>query len=1295
MLGRDNESNTLVLSSQVYQINTSLMSTESNLTIFGNKAIIKCTGDVGLIVTNNSQVYIHNVTFVNCGAWQTTFSINSNISLKIAVHITLSSQVSLLNVNISDSDGIGLSLFNCKDKITIEESFFSDNKMKNYSAGGGGVYIQQYTLNNSNDSLETSYTISNCHFINNIVSSSRYMQRNSSFQLENTNDESHFPFGNGGGLSVNILAANHIILRINECNFQGNSANQGGGVYVSLLNDSRDNLIEILSSNFDSNECTIQLVPSRIISAGGGLAVQSTSASPMHNNTCLIKESCFTNNSALYGGGISVRINESQNIDSLQTDINIMIQDSHLTNNNARFGSAINLFCYWIYSHYTMCLMQVTLKNTNIIENNGIYAYNSYNNVEMKGITFSTIHLEGLKAHFAGNVMIQHNNATGVALYNAVMMVSTNAAIQIDSNTAVRGGGIATIGKSYVLLSPHTIFSIISNSAMLRGGGVYSGQIAKDFKVCLYLCFVKYMDENNRTDVHPDRWKTNITFSKNFAAGKPNSIFASSILPCVYSSGVKLDIKVDINKTFCGWKSWHFDKQCHVSIKTLPKVFSNNTYSVIVYPMIPTPIKDFDVFDDFMHNVINDTTFQLRILEDDKQIMSGPPPVLKGNRLVITGQPHNYKLLVQAPGCPSVSTIVNVTIQECPVGFKMVDKICKCDIVSARNSVQCNYENTTLRVLIGFCIGYKEFNNASNVIVVSRCPHTVNTNSFTSPYIEIQSTKEELNDKFCSIYNREGPLCKDCKAGNGIDVFSPIYECINCTNTPLHINLIKGIAGIIIPQTIFFILVIIFHVGITSPSMSAFIFFSHVISLQLEVLLIRAAWNLDEQGSTKGDNIDLPNILTNLVLVSFRIWSFDYPEILNIHVCFGKNFKIVHAIAFRYINAFYPILLVALTLVLIEIHAHNCKPVVYLWKPIGFLCFHLRKNWEVKSSVIHSFVTVILLSYSKVITTSLALLTFNYVYEIQNENPPVWTLLDYDTDTEYFKEDHKFFAVFALIILCSFGLIPPLLLLFYPFRWFKKLLSYLRLDRWQGFYIFVETFHGYLKDGTNKTPDRRWFSGMYFLFRIVVFLEFALINNLNYIFAILTVTYLVFLLSIAVLRPYKEDYYNNLDIIFMAILVTLNLLFHYIVTNTQQKQELSRGAWHMTYALLLVPTLYILLYLTYITCTHSKFVKNHCTIKAKSIRTRLFSCLTNKNISNTVRDDNSNIIEDCAMITPIEDVDEFPDRIDNPNRYWDLERSLRMRELRYHSFGWDANVRRGRGKFIPGYRSTSIVVKTK
>ena len=130
----------------------------------------------------------------------------------------------------------------------------------------------------------------------------------------------------------------------------------------------------------------------------------------------------------------------------------------------------------------------------------------------------------------------------------------------------------------------------------------------------------------------------------------------------------------------------------------------------------------------------------------------------------------------------------------------------------------------------------------------------------------------------------------------------------------------------------------------------------------------------------------------------------------------------------------------------------------------------LQKEVNPKGSVINTFATFLLLSYSKLLTVSYKLLYSSTLYNITGKTfgPDV---LYYDASIEYFSREHLPFALPAICVLLVFVVFPLLLLLLYPMRSFQRCLGYCTRIRWQFLHTFADAFQGCYRNGTSGTFD--------------------------------------------------------------------------------------------------------------------------------------------------------------------------------------------------------------------------------
>ena len=93
-------------------------------------------------------------------------------------------------------------------------------------------------------------------------------------------------------------------------------------------------------------------------------------------------------------------------------------------------------------------------------------------------------------------------------------------------------------------------------------------------------------------------------------------------------------------------------------------------------------------------------------------------------------------------------------------------------------------------------------------------------------------------------------------------------------------------------------------------------------------------------------------------------------------------------------------------------------------------------------------------------------------------------------------------------------------------------------------HMFVESFQGQYKDGTNGTRDFRMVSAFFLMLRIVIVASFSLHHwSHNTTSEILCAIFIGTCCFYAIMRPYRLNSGNNVDISILALLAILLLLF--------------------------------------------------------------------------------------------------------------------------------------------------------
>ena len=309
--------------------------------------------------------------------------------------------------------------------------------------------------------------------------------------------------------------------------------------------------------------------------------------------------------------------------------------------------------------------------------------------------------------------------------------------------------------------------------------------------------------------------------------------------------------------------------------------------------------------------------------------------------------------------------------------------------------------------------------------------------------------------------------------------------------------------------------------------------------------------------------------ITIVLSTFYGFWNLDFFRYVIPSFCVSDQLTPLQVVALEYVVAFYPLLLIVTTYICVELHARDCRLIVWLWRPFRRCLAFVLRGREINFSLVHAFSSFLLLSYSKILFVSIQLLSTTKLYD-PNGQMVGRTIVFYDASIEYFSAPHLPFALLAIFVTFTFVVFPALVLLLYPTRAFQRSLGCCRV-RWLALHAFADTFNGYYKNGTDGNRDCRYFAGLYVIFRILV----STVNLINqyYWMVIITCSFIVSLLF-AILRPYKEDWINIWDSVMIALLpFSLFWVFYarYIVSQP----------FEIVAVIAFVPFIYIICYVTF------------------------------------------------------------------------------------------------------------------
>ena len=192
--------------------------------------------------------------------------------------------------------------------------------------------------------------------------------------------------------------------------------------------------------------------------------------------------------------------------------------------------------------------------------------------------------------------------------------------------------------------------------------------------------------------------------------------------------------------------------------------------------------------------------------------------------------------------------------------------------------------------------------------------------------------------------------CSECIDGFAPSVTSIGYECSNCTDTWYGVPLYLFLE--FVPITIFYLAVLIFQISVTSAPMTCCVMYSQLLVCIFVHYSFKPYTSLEPSAT-----YFIPHVL----LMLHGIWKLDFFRYIVPPFCVSPNLKRIHILILHYVSAVYPLMLIALTWVCIELHSHNYKPLVWLWNKL--ICLN-TKQIDSKNTIVDIFACLLYTSPS-------------------------------------------------------------------------------------------------------------------------------------------------------------------------------------------------------------------------------------------------------------------------------------------------------------------------------------------
>ena len=289
------------------------------------------------------------------------------------------------------------------------------------------------------------------------------------------------------------------------------------------------------------------------------------------------------------------------------------------------------------------------------------------------------------------------------------------------------------------------------------------------------------------------------------------------------------------------------------------------------------------------------------------------------------------------------------------------------------------------------------------------------------------------------------------------------------------------------------------------------------------------------------------NVLIKIAMFLYNIWNLIFIDYLLPKYCIAKSDTAMSVIASEYIPAFYVLFLCVVFFNVIpwvckcfsssNLSLQNCA------MKMERVCIRVRHHWSVKNSIIHSLTTFVVLSYARIASVTLKLLTPVVLYgeggmDSSYRKIVVW----YDGTMSYFGSDHLPYALGAIFMLITFVIVPPLLLLSYPLLpvlmarlgledyWIVKKLIINPLSKCV--HIF-DAFQCCYKD------EYRLFAGLLFVYRTLGLAAFAATIATNSEYVWIQLVLLLALLVHCTCQPYKKKWHNVVEGFIFTIVTSI------------------------------------------------------------------------------------------------------------------------------------------------------------
>lgn len=1145
----------LALLPGVHQISTALLlESLSYVSISGQGAAedvrITCTPDVGLAFVNSRNLIIENVTITGCGltgerlarvsqvvqeyvVLNTTYELLPNVAR--AVVIAHCDGLTLENVCIRDTVGVGLTVFNVFGSSLLKNVKFSNNSGSAHTlpsvedtAGGAMFFFGGSLTPGLNTSDGNTLRIENCNFSNSSSSSkvNRYILADDFFEITDFRNiwssSSTYPLDGAAGLSLIFsqqYKESHEVT-ITHSNFT-NLHHPEGGCLLVLFQEPLGTSVSVTLDNVVFKKCQGS-------ESGGGLLIgygyptnidmMDLSGNAMPTSQLItVKNTVFRECNANWGGGTAI-LSIPTFLTRLKSVKHVSFENCTWTQNRGTTGSALAIWEGKYHGAQRKFGFEVDLRSCRFVKNR-LEVENT------QQLNAAVVSLDAVEVNFYGNTSFLDNKMSCIGATRSIMNI--NDTFRAEGTQVISSGALDFRDTSFFIVREGATVQFANNEAIWRGGAIFVTARAPwpltEFGRC-FLHFSRFQacPEQPCYTLSSDSENTppfRMEFINNSAGMVGNEIFGATFRVCPY-------ILPDQNGTeILNYFESELSDILHFSVNiTDPE--SRNTITSVATDV------DFNPSTPLPQQVMPGQQWTAKVTATD--FYGQGVPLLTTLRFMETGDTKEFsidgdvvafidneddELLFEFLGNPGdvvafqflpivsfqPSGNFSLMFRDCQVGFVYNETLhaCVCDelLLSLHPSIRCN-PNGTISYGQERWIGFRENQNeilyTTSLCIFDYCNESV---------VLINNLSDSLEQ--CN-FNRTGALCGRCREGYSRVLGST--ACLICHNYTLWYLFLYFFSGIVTVMLIFG-----FQIFISSGYLNGPIFYANVVSIFSE--------RIYPQNVIRYNNVAF-------VLISFL--NLD----IGFETCFYDGMT---ELAYTAIKLAYPFYL----LLIISIIAFAAK----------FCPGRVLKLESLKP--VRAIATVLFLSFTTIfqsVTRIVAFAVLTYRGHDTETEEYLWLL---DPSVRYGSGGHGVFVAIGFLLFFFIVLPEVLLLLFHkPLRKVKRINKWLQ-KWWPFFDAFQNPFVGRL----------RFWIGVQLLMRGLVLMIYCFqqlpstssVTLPDYSLFLVIIFLVTFTILQAFLRPYKGWLRNILDVVFLLDLIyLLSTALYFNILRISNQSEIQR-----------------------------------------------------------------------------------------------------------------------------------------